>query len=255
VTHTGYDHHAELAGLYDALPLYNARRDVEFYVELCRRAGRESGDVLELGCGTGRVLIPAAEAGARMTGLDNSKGMLARCRAKASALPVTLVEADMTRFALGRTFRLAIIPFRPLQHLIAVEEQLRCLECVREHLEPGGRLVFDVFHPNLAMLVAPASDAEFEDTPEVRLPDGRTLRRAFRLTGKHRAEQVNDAELIYYLDGQRIVQVFPMRYFFRYEVEHLLARAGFEVAALHGNFDKSAFGDDSPEMIFTAVRS
>src|SRR6266852_6291199 len=121
---SGYDSHPELAELYDSVPMYNSRRDLEFYVDLCR----EAGDVLELGCGTGRVLIPAVQAGARVTGLDQSRAMLIRCRAKAGALPITLVEADMTRFALGRTFKLAIVPFRPLQHLITVDEQLRFLE-------------------------------------------------------------------------------------------------------------------------------
>jgi len=250
-----YDSDPRLAQLYDSLPLYHSRRDLAFWVDLCR----EAGDVLELGCGTGRVLIPAVQAGASVTGVDQAPGMLARCRAKVDALPeeaarrITLVRADMTSFHLGRTFPLAIVPFRPLQHLITVSEQLRFLECVREHLEPGGKLVFDVFHPNLAALAAPITGEEVEDTPEFRLADGRTLRRAFRMVGKHRAEQYNDVELIYTLDGERIVHAFTMRYFFRYEVKHLLALGGFRVAELYGDFDKSEFVDGSPEMIFTAV--
>jgi hypothetical protein len=61
--------------------------------------------------------------------------------------------------------------------------------------------------------------------------------------------------LIYYLDRRRIVQSFPMRYFFRFELEHLLARCGFKVTALYGAFDRSPLGDNSPEMIFTATRA
>src|SRR5215472_533971 len=95
---TGYNTHPELPELYDRIPLYNSRPDVDFYVDLCRQAGK----ALELGCGTGRILIPAAEAGCVITGLDQSKSMLARCRAKAATLSddtrnrITLVEADMT---------------------------------------------------------------------------------------------------------------------------------------------------------------
>jgi SAM-dependent methyltransferase len=241
--------HPEIPELYDHIPLYNSRRDVDFYVNLCRQAG----DVLELGCGTGRVFIPAAQAGCEVTGLDKSSQMLARCRAKVDALPavvrdrVTLVEADMTDFQLSRTFPLAIAPFRPVQHLITVTEQLAFLRCVHQHLQPGGRFVFDVFHPDLARLAAPIDPGEIEDTPEVRLPDGRGLRRTFRIVRKRSAEQCNDCELIYYLtrnlpppapaapECRRVVQSFPMRYFFRFEVEHLLARAGFEVTALYGS--------------------
>lgn len=70
---------------------------------------------------------------------------------------------------------------------------------------------------------------------------------------KRHADQCVDCELIYYLDGRRIVQRLTMR-FFRFELEHLLARCGFEMTALYGDFDATRFKDDSPEMIFIAVR-
>ncbi|MBV8550964.1 MAG: class I SAM-dependent methyltransferase [Acidobacteriaceae bacterium] len=255
-SHSSYNTIPELPELYDSIPLYNSRRDVDLYVDLCR----ETGIALELGCGTGRILIPAAEAGCVVTGLDQSEYMLARCRAKVEELPmetrrrITLVEADMTRFRLSRTFKLVIAPFRPIQHLTTIGEQLNFFRCIREHLEPGGKLAFDAFNPSLASLAAPINLDEIEDTPELSLPDGRRLRRAFRIVRKRHAEQCNDIELIYYLDGRRIVQAFPMRYFFRFELEHLLARSGFEVTSLYGAFDRSPFGNDSPDMIFLATR-
>lgn len=254
---SSYDTHPEIPDLYDHIPSYNSRRDVDFYVDLCR----QTGEALELGCGTGRVLVAAAQARCAVTGLDKSKHMLTRCRAKVDALPdgarnrVTLVEADMTDFQLSRTFKLAIVPFRPIQHLTAVNEQLSFLRCVHRHLQPGGRLVFDVFNPNLSVLAAPINPDEIEDTPELTLPDGRRLHRAFRMLQKRYAAQCTDCELIYYRDEQRIVQSFSMRYFFRFELEHLLARSGFEVIALYGAFDRSAFADNSPEMIFVAARA
>jgi SAM-dependent methyltransferase len=255
-SNSGYNAFPELPELYDSIPLYNSRPDVDFYVDLCRQAG----EALELGCGTGRILIPAAQAGCVITGLDQSKNMLGRCRMKADALSneirerIILVEADITRFRLPRTFKLAIAPFRPIHHLTTVSEQLSFLQCVREHLRLGGRLVFDAFNPNLGMLAAEINPEEIEDTPELSLPDGRRLRRAFRVVRKRHADQCNDIELIYYLDGRRLVQSFPLRYFFRFELEHLLARAGFEVKALFGAFDRSPFADGSPDMIFTATR-
>ena len=96
-------------------------------------------------CLSQRILIPAAQAGCVVTGLDQSKNMLARCSARADALSndardrITLVEGDVTRVHLCRTFKLAIAPFRPIQHLTTVGEQLSFLRCVREHLDPGGR--------------------------------------------------------------------------------------------------------------------
>lgn len=172
---------------------------------------------------------------------------------------VTLVEADMTHFSLGRTFTLATVPFRPLQHLVTVAEQREFLSCVHRHLEPGGKLALDVFYPHLPALISPVNPEEIADTPEVTLADGRRMWRTYRLTAKHLAEQTNDVELIYYVQDPngattRIVQAFPMRYFFRFELEHLLMRGGFKVQDLFGGLDRSPFTDSSPEMIVIATR-
>ena len=257
-----YDAHPEIGDLYDHVPVYRDRKDVSFYIDLCRAA---KGEILELGCGTGRLLVPAAEAGCTITGLDGSRSMLDRCRDRLQHCPtevqklVTLVEADMTDFSLDRKFALATVPFRPLQHLVSVKEQLSFLACVHRHLMPGGKLALDVFHPHLTTLASDVDPNEIEDMPEIDLGDGRRMRRAFRNVAKRRAEQTNDIELIYYVTDTagvttRIVQAFPMRYFFRYELEHLLVRGGFQVESLFGNFDRSPFMDSSPEMIVIAVR-
>jgi len=262
MNHGNYNAQPEIPELYDHIPLYRDREDVAFYRDLCSAA---DGAVLELGCGTGRILIPAAEAGSTITGMDQSGFMLDRCRAKLRTFGadiqrrVTLVQADMTTFSLGRTFALVTVPFRPLQHLVSVEEQMSFLACAHRHLHPGGKLALDVFHPDLKRLASAASAEEIEDTPEQILADGRRLRRTFRLTAKQPAEQTNDVELIYYLqepagNTTRIVQAFPMRYYFRFELEHLLVRSGFQLQQLFGNFDKSPFTDSSPEMIVIAVR-
>jgi hypothetical protein len=105
----------------------------------------------------------------------------------------------------------------------------------------------------------PAYTEESEDFPDVELPDGRTFRRAHRIVAFHRAEQYNDVELIFYVTyptgkTMRLVQEFPFRYFFRYEVEHLFAQTGFRVTELFGDFDKSPLSNDSPEMIFVAEK-
>lgn len=165
----------------------------------------------------------------------------------------------MTSFDLGKTFRLILIPFRPFQHLQTVDEQMACLRAAHRHLEPGGRLVVDLFHPDPRRLHDPACTKESPLHEEVKLPDGRRVRLAERVAAFRRSEQVNDVELIYYVthpDGrtERLVHAFPVRYFFRYEVEHLLARCGFRVADLFGNFDHSPITNDSPEMLFVAEK-
>lgn len=260
--HGGYEDEPVLAELYDLVPAYAERCDRDFYLRCSMKAG---GKILELGCGTGRILLPIAEAGCRITGVDLSKHMLARCRQKLQLKPidvqerVQLVQGNMTDFDLGDEFHLTIIPFRAFQHLIDSDDQLSCLRQINRHLVMQGKLIFDVFQVNLKFLNDPRITEETEDLAEYELADGRRLRRNHRIAAFHRAEQYNDVEMIYYLtktDGttERIVQAFPFRYFFRYEIEHLLARCGFRVVDLFGDFDRSPLTDESPEMIFVAEK-
>jgi SAM-dependent methyltransferase len=246
---------------YDALPFYNERRDAEFYLNAARQQGEP---VLELGCGAGRVLLPIARAGIRITGFDLSQPMLEKLRAKLTAEPgevrarVELIHGDMTRLDLGRKFHLITMPFRPFQHLLTVEDQIACLQGVERHLAPGGRLVFDFFQVDPRGMFDPAFQKE--GAPKsFDLPDGRHVERTERIAAFHRATQINDIELIHHVthpDGriERLVYAFPMRYFFRYEVEHLLARCSLRVAALYGDCDGSPLGDTSPDMIFVAEK-
>ena len=251
-----------IAEFYDYIPTVTVRHDLEFYVSVAR----EYGDpILELGCGTGRVLLPLAREGSNVAGLDISEAMLARCRAKLAGEKdevrrrVQLQCGDMTDFDLDVTFRLIIIPFRPFQHLLEVEQQLACLRCAHRHLAPGGRLILDVFQTDARRIHDPAFLKETPPLREINLPDGRKLVQTERTAAFHRAEQRNDVELIHYIkhpDGrqERLVFAFTLCYFFRFEVEHLLARTGFRVAELCGDFDRSALRDDSPEMLFVAEK-
>ncbi|MCX6826628.1 MAG: class I SAM-dependent methyltransferase [candidate division Zixibacteria bacterium] len=250
------------AELYDLFPAYIHRPDTDFYL---RSAAASAGRILDLGCGTGRILLPIAEQGCQITGLDLSEYMLSKCRQKLKSIAnsstdhVQLVQGDMTNFKLDNTFKLAIIPFHAFQHLIGIAHQLGCLSSINRHLVMKAKLIFDVFYVDFRIINDPRLSDEVEDFEEYELPDGRRIRRTHRVAGFHPTEQYNDVEMIYYLtnpDGKakRIVHAFPMRYFFRYEMEHLLERCGFRVIELYGNFDESPLVHDSPEMIFIAEK-
>ena len=252
---SSYDAIPDFGLLYDSVPLYAARQDVGFYVDEAKSAGDRA---LEVGCGTGRILLPIARAGCAITGLDSSRQMLDRCRAKLAAEPaavqgrVTLVLNEMRRFELGATYPLIIAPFRVVQHLTTVDDQLRFLEAVARHLEPNGRFIFDVFNPRFDMLVG-ADGVEREDTAAQRLPDGRTLRRTYRIVRVRWLDQVSEAELIYYVDGTRYVQAFEMRWYLAAELRHLLARAGFLAREIYGDFARGPLVDGCPEIVVVAT--
>lgn len=261
-TTSSYDAIPDFGLLYDSVPAYATRRDVSFYVH---EASRVEGTVLELGCGTGRILLPLARTGHTVVGLDGSRQMLARCRAKVQEEPepirarIVLLHGDVRSFELDDRFALVIAPFRIFQHIPALDDQLQCLESVARHLAPGGRFVFDVFNPSFQALTA-ADGEEREDTQEQPLPDGRSFRRAVRIAGVRWVDQVSETELIYYVTAangaqpQRYVQSFDMRWYLRAELLHLLARSGFRLQAMYGDFDRAPLTDGSPELVVCAER-
>jgi len=256
-----YVEYAATAELYDQVTPYASRPDVVFFVEMAKESG---GPVLELGSGTGRVLIPIAREGVAITGLDLSTDMLRVCREKLEKEPeevrsrVLLVEGDMRAFELPEKFKLVTMPFRPFQYLVTVDDQLACLDCIHRHLAEEGRVIVDVFNPKLEALVADNLGVEMTPEPEFSMPDGRKIIRKHKIVSRDWVKQVQQIELIYYVtypDGkqERLVHAFSMRYFFRYEMEHLLARAGFEVEELYSDYDRSSYGAKYPgELIFVA---
>jgi ubiquinone/menaquinone biosynthesis C-methylase UbiE len=221
---------------YDALNavLRGGSQDAAFYLALARESG---GPVLELGCGTGRILLPVARAGIPCVGLDASRDMLDVLRAKEPPPNLELVHAAMESFDLGaRRFALITVPFRAFSHLLDVPAQLAALERARRHLAPGGRLALDVFDPKLASLAR----AEDPDALAVTAETARGQLQRFDRVSRDAARQVLTLRM-------RFVGPAPedcgegeleLRWFHRYELEHLLARAGFAIEALYGGFDR-----------------
>ena len=225
--------------------------DAEFYRRLAREA---AGPVLELGCGTGRALLPIAGDGIPCTGLDASQEMLSALLAKSPPPTLRLVRAPMQEFDLGGDrFALVFSAFRAFQHLYTVEDQLACLACVRRHLAPEGAFAFDVFNPRLGRI---ALDEEPESEQlRFELADEQVVR--YTTVTRDRAHQLSHVSMRYERSrdgrvvGNETVE-FDMRYFFRYELEHLLRRAGFEALTLYGDFDESPFAADSPDFVWIA---
>ena len=225
--------------------------DAAFYRALAREG---AGPVLELGCGTGRVLLQIAADGFPCTGLDASRHMLDALRAKSSFANLRLVHAPMQRFDLGGDrFGLVYAAFRVFQHLYTVEDQLACLACVRRHLAPGGRFAFDVFAPRLDRIGV----AEVPEQAERRFElDGESIQRHVAVS-RDFAAQIQTVKFRYERSrGGEVVgndqAHFRMRWFWRFELEHLLARAGFGEVVIYGDFDRRPIAADTPAFVCVA---
>ena len=257
----GYEDYAFVAELYDHVIPYRDRADVSFFVEAAQIAGQP---VLEVGCGTGRVLIPTARAGVVVTGLDLSTHMLGICRGRLLQEPlevqerVNLQQADMRDFDLGQTFNLITLPFRPFQLLTTVEDQIACLKTIHRHLAPGGRLILDLFNPALDYITRDNIGQEMGEEPPFVTEDGRTVVRRHKITSRDYLNQTFDVEALYYITHsngteETSIHAFTMRYIFRFEAEHLLARCGFAIEHLYADYEKQPYGSIYPgELIFIA---
>lgn len=260
---TSYDEYPEAIEFYDHVIPYRDRHDVQFFVGIAKEFG---GPVLELGCGTGRILIPTAREGIPITGIDLSEKMLDLCRKKIETESkdvqslVKLLQSDMISFKFKEKYSLITTPFRSFQPLLFVEDQLKCLESARNHLIDDGVFILDVFNPYFPALVDDAYMNEWSDEAEFTMPDGRRVIRSNRIVSRDYAKQINRIEFIYYVthpDGfeERIVQQADMRYFFKFELEHLLARCGFSIKAIYSDYDKTPYGKKYPgELIFVTSK-
>lgn len=259
-----YSDYKFVAEFYDHVVPYRDRADIDFYIE---EAERSAGPVLELGCGTGRVLLPIARTGIEIVGVDLSGNMLEVCKQRLQLEPedvqarAELIRGDMSTIELEKNFRLVTIPFRAYQHLLTVEAQIRTIENVHRLLWPDGHLVLDVFNPSIHALTAENVGEEFGEEPEFELPDGRRVLRRHRIVERDHIDQISSVELIYLVihpDGhrERLIHAFKMRHLFRFEMEHLLARCGFEVMSVFSDFDRKPYGAIYPgELIFVARKS
>lgn len=250
-----WDHALMLEPLYTRPDLYDsvhggpAKGELAFYQ---RQAARTGSRVLELACGTGRLTVPLAQGGLRLTGLDRSVAMLAegRRRADVEGTAVQWVCADMRDFALSAAFDLIFIPINSLCHLEDAGDVRACLAAVRRHLAPGGRLVIDVFNPSLEILSRDPS--RWYDLGNFESADGRTVRLSER-NRYDRATQVNAITWRFEREGEPAVDLsLSMRQFFPQELDGLVTVAGFRLLAKHGNYGEKPFQSDSRQQVLIA---
>jgi SAM-dependent methyltransferase len=248
--------YTNLARYYD---LENAdfTEDLDLWLELAEAAG---GPVLELGCGTGRVLLNLARRGYAVTGIDNAPEMLARLHARLNAAsqrhlatPPVVVEARMEDFELPQRFALAIMPYNTFMHLLTPEAQLGVLARVRRHLAPGGRLALDLPNPGDAYAAQ-----EQGLTLERTFADGERTVQQFSSVALDRAGQLAHITWLYDAtapDGSvhRTIVPLTLRYTCPGEMRLLLESAGLRLEHLYGGYDRSPFVDGAPRMIAVAV--
>jgi len=240
-------------------PLYHAHHktfmsDIPFWLDLARGQG---SPILELGCGTGRVLIPLAEAGYTVYGLDIDLEMLKFCHQQLSPALTTKVNtilADLSSFYFKIQFPLILLPCNTYSTLRASSRK-SALACIYGHLSPGG--LFAVSVPNPAIL----SQLESTKNPEIETifthpTTGNPVQVSYR------TRRTSQKALLEWYYDQLLTNGLVDR--LQVSVQHGLTtkgeylqeftQVGYAVTATYGDFDYSPLKQDSPNLVIVAKK-
>lgn len=248
--------YSNVAKYYDYDNRDNLTVDIPFYLEYTQKVGKE---VLELGCGTGRVTIPLAEAGATITGLDLSDSMLDIFKGKLAGVSevvknrVSYVKGDMSIFSFDKKYDLIIAPFRAFQALTQEKNINSCLQCVRRHLSDTGVFIINVFRPYKVLDESWCypEEVQWETIEE---------EKGIKIIKKHWGNKIDIQRQIIYpsyayeiLDEseilKRIEENLSLKYYYYEQLKNYLVKNGLRVIEEYGWYDKSSI-KDGRELIF-----
>jgi SAM-dependent methyltransferase len=248
-----YKYNKPISRFYDAV--YDKILSKDGLIFYLNEINKTNGAILEIGAGTGRIFVPSLNSGADIYGIEPSENMLEILKGK---IPESefhrIFIQDVRDLSLNKKFSLIYAPFRIFSHLLTVKDQLKALNNIYYHLEPGGRFIFDVFVPDLNRITAdtdniPEFDGEYEP--------GKKLKRFASIKYNH-IEQLMDLKFkfIFDEDGKENTEEcsFPFRYYFRYEIEHLIERTELSLNKIFGSFSKEELTNESKDFIVVCSR-
>lgn len=233
-------------------PLHQGNEgDEDFYRAVCAGADR----VLELGCGSGRILAALADDVTDLFGVDSSEEALALAR-KDLPPSVELRRGSMETFEVGGGFDRVLIPFNGIYCLPDLESVQRTFVQVEKALAADGLLVFDGYAGD-PLHEDDSFDEGFDDEEEIATVDARGKR--WRVFERSEYERVAQRFTVHYRyladdDGEESLATIRHRYLRLEEALDALAHAGLEIVVAHGGFDQRAYDDDSDHMIITAQK-
>lgn len=254
--HEDRPYHGEVDSIYQDGRRYDSLfgddpAAVRFWVDQVAHIG---SPVLELASGTGKYVLPISSVGIDIIGLDRSQPMLAEAQRKArqAARPIKVVAGDMRGFAFKTKFRCILIAGNSLCHLLTNRDLESCLKCCRNQLEPTGRLLIDVFVPDVQLLSRPTETrypfAHFADPA-----DGQEVVMEYTHVYDP-AMQVNHVTT-YTRRGSAPEEIgrLTMRMYFPQELDALLHCNGFEIYSKFGGYQEQQFGVNSPKQLVIAT--
>ena len=248
-------HEYELIAPFYDIEHAHFSEDLDLYRNFAELCG---GKILELACGSGRALLPLAQEGYEVTGVDSSAAMLAIARTQIEAASLgarcTLEWQNIITLHLEQKFRMAFIALGSFAHITMRKEQIQALKAIHAHLSPGGTFIIDISNADARYLEDLGGHMLHQATRE--RDDGTFLT---HFVSPATATDRHLLELTHFYEEHRQggpvhrTTVTTHLYLFeRNEMELLLERAGFAVKDVYGDYDLSPYQLESPRMICIA---
>lgn len=228
--------------------MFPRRDDIGFFVNQARLRG---GPVLELACGTGRILEPIVKAGFDGTGIDLSPGMLAEARRKSreGGTRSRYLDGDIRQFALNERFGLIFIAGNSIWHLLDIDSFDACMSCVRQHLAEEGHFIVDVFVPNLRRLLVDPQIRERLSEYDDPSGSGRVV--VTQSSHYDAISQISSVRTFHkFPDGTEIEGSFDLKMYFPQELQALWRHNGLRLVEAYGGYDETPLTTMSGRQIY-----
>ena len=222
--------------------------DLLFWIKMASSAKH----VLELACGTGRIAIPLAVKGAKVTGIDNCQSMIDQGmrNARGAGVDIEWIAGNMRSFDLNRDdFDLVVLAFNSINLMLTLEDALSCLRSARKHLAPNGRLVIDTFLPTPERLLAEELKIDYvlPDDAKITINARRSYDPATQIRSLDLAVQSSADETPTGADRLDVHVYYPS------ELSLLVNQADFDVVAMYGGYDQRRLDALSRRCIFVCT--
>lgn len=252
-----------IAWLYDLdMGLNNDGKDIAYYLA---QAQCLSGDILELGCGTGRITVPLVKSGFRVTALDSSLAMLRIMKSKRKHLHLeenqrlSVICADMRWNCLHSRYKMILCPFSLLTYLITDEDLRAFFQNIRAWLAPEGRFLMDVFIPQASLQSTPDESIPLDYRRS--LPNSYLLERRKQILRVRQKPPLNNIRRFYkilsrdYRTLEEFDTVETIRLFYPDNLMDLLQSNGFHIESCQGGFQNEPLEEHSQVTVLACSRS
>jgi SAM-dependent methyltransferase len=226
--------------------------DNDFFLNEVRKC---RGKILEIGVGTGRFFLDALHGKNDVYGIDISESMIHVLKSKLERdQHYRISRQNILDFSFDFSFDLIIAPFRVFMHILEKENQIIALNNVCRHLKPGGKFIFDTFVPDLNLLIN-GLDNQIDYNGEYE--KGKSLKRTVSSKPDLVNQNINVSFILEWEEENSLkteVWDLPLRYFFRFELEHLVERSDFSTYKIFGDYKGNALNESSKDFIIESVK-